>query len=564
MLRHINKTFNTKVSFPILHFNRSFSTRIIGNISEKHLHLFGSKSRDFLSELDNKFTNRHHDILNFRKNNIINGYRNDTVKIRNDLNWKARQPNIDLKCRHVEITGPADNAKMMINALNSSADCYMTDVEDSMSPSWTNVLNAHNNIFFAMRGLLQWKKIDENGKVEKEYKLIHEEKNKTPVFFTRLRGLHLFDKGIESGKTRGEYPSTLTDFGLYMANNAQYLMSGKQYTKGGIYFYIPKIESYEEAQYIHDVFAFGEEYFNIPMKTIQATLLIETYPAIYQTEEIIYALRDYICGLNCGRWDYLFSLIKNNMNLSIPDRSLLTMDRPFMRAYVEQIVKSTHQRGIHAMGGMSAFIPTGSVEKNEKIRDKIITDKIGEISLGCDGAWVAHPDLIKTVKDLFMERLKGKDNQYEKIPHIDFKGDEFLNFGDKLMKMENFTEKEFRNNLNISLQYLAGWLHGNGAVALNNLMEDMATCEISLYQIKNWVHNSVPIINVDDDNTIIDVDLDNFMIYLEEEYMLLKSGGGNLQVEYALDKLDLAKECICEYVLNLDKKFLPDVAYKYL
>lgn len=540
--------------------SRFLSTQVVGKIHDDFQYLFSNKTTSFLTELDKSFTQRHRELLENRPNNTYLGYREDTKEIRDDISWKARKPDDILSCRHVEITGPTSDTKMMINALNSNANCYMTDIEDSMSPSWINVQQAHDNVFNAVRGTLQYKKIGKNGDVEKEYRLKYNEKGQTPTFFTRIRGLHLKEAGIKS-TMGGNLPATLTDFGIYMANNAELLVSGEQYTKGGIYFYVPKIQSYEEAQYIRDIFSFGEEYFNIPFRSIQTTLLIETFPAIFQTDEIIYALRDYICGLNCGRWDYLFSLIKSNMNLHIPNRSLLTMDKPFMKAYVEQIVKSTHQRGIHAMGGMSAFIPTGSVEKNADIIEKIINDKNNEISLGCDGAWVAHPALIDTVKTLFEDKV-GKPNQYESIPSTMFSGNEFTEFGNDLMKKKNFTEEEFKNNLNIALQYLAGWLYGNGAVALNNLMEDMATCEISLYQIKNWLHNNTVLTSSDGD--LISIDFDSFVMYLENECNLLKEGESNLQVGYATHKLEDAKVCILDYVLDLDKHFLPDVAYKFL
>ena len=543
-----------------LFLSRGLSTTVVGKIPENRQYLFNSRAVDFLKELDKNFTKRHRDLLDARQTTTVTRYRGDTKHIRDDLSWKARKPDDILSCRHVEITGPTSDAKMMINALNSNANCYMTDIEDSMAPSWFNVLNAHDNIFNAVRGTLEHKKLSPTGSVEKEYKLKYNKKGQTPTFFTRVRGLHLKESGIQSSLD-GHLPATLTDFGLYMANNGNYLVSGEQYTKGGIYFYVPKIQSYEEALYIRDVFAFGEEYLGIPTKSIQTTLLIETFPAIFQTDEIIYALRDYICGLNCGRWDYLFSLIKENMELNVPNRSLLTMDKPFLKAYVEQIVKSTHQRGIHAMGGMSAFIPAGSAEQNAEITQKIIKDKENEIALGCDGAWVAHPGLIGTVKELFETRL-GNENQYEKIPNIDLKGDEFTNFGEELTGLENFTEKELRNNLNVALQYLAGWLYGNGAVALNNLMEDMATCEISLYQIKNWVHNNTLLSHKGGD--VISLDVASFLKYLDEECELLKAGKGNLQVGYAQHKFDDAQKCIEEYILNLDKHFLPDVAYRYL
>jgi malate synthase len=302
----------------------------------------------------------------------------------------------------------------------------------------------------------------------------------------------------------------------------------------------------------------GEDFMGIPRGTIRTTLLVETYPAIFQTEEIIFALRDYICGLNCGRWDYLFSMIKSNMDISIPDRSLLTMDKPFLSAYIERIVQSCHRRGIHAMGGMSAFIPTG--RNDEEIVNKIIKDKELEISLGCDGAWVAHPGLIETVQNLFNNRLEGRDNQYNIVPERKIEDYEYLTIPDEMLQVECFTHEEVLKNINVSLQYLAGWLYGNGAVALNGLMEDMATCEISLYQLKQWIEQNRLI---DYEIANYNFDIDKCCFYLRKERLELEKGE-NLQVPYAKEYLENAEKIIVEYLLSDNAQFLPDVAYGYL
>jgi len=525
-------------------------TMSILNPGKQYAYLFGQRTLNLIKELNSKLGDEHQNLLKKRYNEPLRKYREDTKTIRLD-EWKAVGPNEDIKCRHVEITGPTSDAKMMINALNSKANCYMTDLEDSMSPSWDNVQKAHYNLNQAMNGTLSFLKGD------KQYTINH---IMEPVLFTRLRGLHLKEHGIQIDNNIT--PATFVDFATYMVNNSELLVNKNAHTKGGIYFYVPKIQTYEEALLINEMFKIGEDFMDIKRGTIRATLLIETYPAIFQTEEIIYALKDYICGLNCGRWDYLFSMIKSNMNFNIPDRSLLTMNKPFLTAYIERIVQSCHKRGIHAMGGMSAFIPTG--KDDQKIVEKIIKDKELEIKLGCDGAWVAHPGLIDTVKTLFENKLEGKDNQYNIVPMRKIEDNEFLNIPNEMLKNRCFTKNEFVNNLNISLQYLAGWLYGNGAVALNGLMEDMATCEISLYQVKQWVHNNVYVFQTNGTTNVqFQVNEEILRYHLRKEKEKLLTGNG-LQVEYAKDYLEQAEKCIIDYVMNLDKHFLPDVAYQHL
>lgn len=502
-------------------------------------YLFGRQTLGLLNELNKNLGSKHLNLLRERVIPKKYGYREDTKWIREE-NWKAVGPNRDILRRHCEITGPSSDAKMMINALNSDANCYMTDLEDSMSPSWENVMKAHHNIHQAIRGKLSYRRED-----GKEYKLNNVIK---PVLFTRLRGLHLFDSGLIN---RGSLSATFVDFATYLSNNSLLIENNKSRMNGGIYFYMPKLQTYEEALLVKDMFEIGEEYMGLKKGTIRVTCLVETYPAIFETDEILYALKDYACGLNCGRWDYLFSLIKSNMDFNIPDRSLLTMDKKFLTAYIERIVQSCHKRGVHAMGGMSAFIPTGN---DGSVIDKIIQDKELEMRLGCDGAWVAHPGLIGIVKDLFAKNIG--DNQYNKIPERVIDEKEYLDIPEEMLKKENFTEKEYLNNLNVALQYLAGWLYGNGAVALNGLMEDMATCEISLYQVKQWVRNEVEISGKK-------LDENAFRQSLKLEREKLERGEG-LQVKYAKHLLIDAETCIGEYVLNMDKHFLPDVASEYL
>ena len=527
----------------LLRLNSS-SSRNISVVSKNtnRDYLFTPQAIQFLDTFVEKHKNTHEQLLEDRKLPTEYDFRNDTKWIRDDSSWSGPTIPDDLKCRHVEITGPSNNSSMVINALNSRADCYMTDIEDSLSPSWNNIQNAHHNIYQAIRGKLTSgdKKIN----------------SKTPTLLVRTRGLHMKEDNVldEDGKP---VPAMLLDMGLHMYHNAKLLAEGNSVTKGGVYFYIPKIETYEEAQYINTLFNDLQEMMDLPIGTIRATLLIETFPAIFQTDEIIYALKDHISGLNCGRWDYIFSYIKSNIDNSdavLPDRHLLTMEVSFLNNYLKQIVKTCHNRNIHAMGGMSALLPSKSDNENKEIIGKILEDKSIEINEGCDGAWVAHPFLIDHVKEHFNKSLNFKDNQIDSSVNKDVsitKGSLTDLHGD-LISYSNYTKSNIDNNINVSLQYLYSWLQGNGAVAINGVMEDMATCEISLYQLKQWINKDVFYFDAPHHNRF---DTIRFLQCLEEEFEKesLKEGVDIL-------KLNAAKNIIKEYVLDKDAKFLVEKA----
>merc|ERR1711871_58457 len=354
----------------------------------------------------------YNDIISLRKENNKKkqyNFRNDTSEIR-DSEWKANSLPDNLKNRNVEITGPGNNKKMIINAFNSNADGYMLDLEDSMTPSWYNVINGHYNIKQAIRGKLVDYKYDNKKNLIKKYEI---NSDKLPTFFTRIRGLHMSEENVLVNNT--PVPATIFDMATFMYHNAKYMIKHNK----GPFLYIPKLEGYEDAKFINELLNQTQTELSIPIGTTKVTCLIETYPAIYQTEEIIYALKEHIVGLNCGRWDYLFSMIKSlPKNHIMPYRDELSMDKEFLEDYVHQIVNSCHKRGILAIGGMSAFIPTSNAEANEKILEKIKKDKITEIQRGCDGAWVAHPGLVKPIKELFVEKLNGNDNLIHYLPEI--------------------------------------------------------------------------------------------------------------------------------------------------
>jgi len=494
------------------------------------------------------------------------GFRDDTKFIRDDAFWRAAPVPPSLIKRNVEITGPGNNAKMVINAFNSNADGYMCDLEDSLTPSWSNIINAQYNIKKAVRGELKEKKFDKNGNLVKKYTI---DINNSPSFFVRTRGLHMNEEHVLVKNK--PIPATFFDLVTFMYHNAKYLEKEGR----GPYLYIPKLESYEEACLIDDVLKDTQEILNIPVGTAKVTCLIETYPAIFQTEEIIYGLKDHIVGLNCGRWDYLYSIIKSNPEKILPYRDELTMDKNFMESYVRQIVYSCHKRGISAIGGMSAFIPTKDKKKNSLILKKILADKETEIRRGCDGAWVAHPGLVEPIKKLFEKNLP-LFWQGSFIPDKKPTFNELSN----IKSSTNIIKTEFiEKNMSSALQYISAWLSGNGAVALNNLMEDLATAEIAISQLKQWYNNKIMLYdtnlmlhsysdieynnlnnNMKQTTNFVEFNRDTLTFELEKAY---KKMCNENEVNYADRYFDNAKEILEEYITS-DAIFLSDVATKYL
>jgi malate synthase len=417
--------------------------------------------------------------------------------------WQVAAIPNDLQRRHVEITGPTER-KMMINALNSGADVFMADFEDANSPTWDNMIQGHLNLRDAIERAISFKNPD-----GKEYKL----NGKVALLLVRPRGWHLTEKHLlVDGQP---ISASLFDFGLYFFHNARRLLG-----KGsGPYFYLPKLENHLEARLWNDVFNFAQDELKISRGTIKATVLIETILAAFEMEEILYELRDHAAGLNAGRWDYIFSTIKkfcNQPDFLLPDRSQITMTVPFMRAYTELLVKTCHTRGAHAIGGMAAFIPSRKDAKvNETAIAKVREDKLRESGDGFDGTWVAHPDLVPTAKEVFDGVLGDKPHQKEKLRlDVQVAASQLINF-----KIPNgvITENGLRNNISVGVQYIESWLRGNGAVAINNLMEDAATAEISRAQVWQWLHHKSAAL---DDGRKIDLAL--YKKLLEEEASKIK------------------------------------------
>ena len=388
--------------------------------------------------------------------------------------WRVAPAPADLQDRRVEITGPVDR-KMIINALNSGARVFMADFEDANSPTWRNVVDGQVNLIDAVERTIE---LDSNGKT---YKLADD----PAVLVVRPRGWHLPEK---HALVDGEPVSgSLFDFGLYVFHNGARLLE----RGSGPYFYLAKLENHREARLWNRVFDFAERELALPAGSIKATVLIETVLAAFEMDEILYELRDHVVGLNAGRWDYLFSLIKkfrSRPELVLPDRAQLTMTTPFMRAYTELLVKTCHRRGAHAMGGMAAFIPSRrDPEVNETALAKVREDKVREAGDGFDGTWVAHPDLVPVATEVFDGVLGEAPNQLRrKREDVDVAASDLL---DLRVEGGEVTEQGIRANVSVGIRYLESWLRGVGAAAIDNLMEDAATAEISRSQIWQWIQH---------------------------------------------------------------------------
>ncbi|MFI0409774.1 malate synthase A [Actinomadura sp. 3N508] len=405
----------------------------------------------------------------------------ETANIRDDGSWRVADPAPGLEDRRVEITGPTDR-KMTINALNSGAKVWLADFEDANTPLWDNMIEGQLNLRDALDRTIDF--TDE--KSGKSYALKDDAELATIV--VRPRGWHMEEKHLlVDGKPMS---GSLFDFGLYFFHSAR-----RQLAKGkGPYYYLPKMESHLEARLWNDAFNLAQDALDVPRGTIRATVLIETIPAAFEMEEILYELRDHSAGLNAGRWDYLFSVIKKfrdrGADFILPERNAITMTAPFMRAYTELLVRTCHKRGAHAIGGMAAFIPSRRDEEVNKVAlEKVRADKTRESGDGFDGSWVAHPDLVPVCREVFDGVLGGKPNQRDRLREdVSVSAADLLNI--KATPGE-ITEAGLRNNIDVALRYLATWLDGAGAVAIHNLMEDAATAEISRSQVWQWIYNGV-------------------------------------------------------------------------
>lgn len=442
----------------------------------------------FLTELHVRFAGRRHDLLlerQRRQERCANGVDPDflpaTAAIRNDPTWRVAGAGPGLEDRRVEITGPTDR-KMTINALNSGARVWLADQEDATSPTWENVVGGQHSLYDAIRGQIDF--VSPEGK---EYRVGEQ----TPTIVMRPRGWHLAERHLRFVDRAGQRAATsasLVDFGLYAFHNAASLVAGGR----GPYFYLPKIENHLEARLWDEVFTVTEVRLGLPHGTIRATVLIETITAAFEMEEILYELRDHCAGLNAGRWDYIFSIIKTfrerGPRYVLPDRSQVTMTVPFMQAYTELLVATCHRRGAHAIGGMSAFIPNRrDPEVTARALEQVRADKEREAGQGFDGTWVAHPDLVPVAREVFDAVLGDRPNQLDRLrDDVSVTAAQLL---DVRSANGQVTEAGVRGNVSVAVRYLESWLRGVGAAALDNLMEDAATAEISRSQIWQWIHH---------------------------------------------------------------------------
>src|SRR5271154_1998507 len=491
---------------------------ITGPTGERYVEILSPKALELLAGLHDALGPRRSELLAARRRRqaqlsagAMLDFLPETQSIRDDPSWRVAPLAPGLVDRRVEITGPTDK-KMTVNALNSGANVWLADFEDANTPLWDNMITGQLNLKDALD-----RTIDYASDEGKEYALRPDDELATIV--VRPRGWHLDEKHILIDGKRAS--GSLIDFGLYMAACAQ-----RQLDKGkGPYFYLAKNESHLEARLWNDAFNLAQDALGIDRGTIRATVLIETIPAAFEMEEILYELREHSAGLNAGRWDYLFSVIKKfrtrGREFVLPERNSVTMTAPFMRAYTELLVKTCHRRGAHAMGGMAAFIPSRrDAEVNAKAMAKVREDKTRESQDGFDGSWVAHPDLVALCREVFDGVLGENPNQIGKQ-----REDVHVTAEDLLAVSKTpgqITEAGLRNDISVALQYLAAWLSGNGAVGIFNLMEDAATAEISRSQVWQWIHNEVTL----DEGTLVTRDVVERMID-EELTKIQELAGGS-------------------------------------
>ncbi|MCC2547027.1 malate synthase A [Hymenobacter sp. BT175] len=450
--------------------------KIIGEYHPAYAEILTPSALAFVAELQRRFDRTRRELLQRRvarqrdfAAGILPDFLPETRLIR-EKPWTVAPLPEDLLDRRVEITGPVDR-KMIINALNSGAKVFMADLEDSNSPTWTNVVEGQRNLRDAVRRTISV------STPAKEYRL----SETTATLIVRPRGWHLVEKHV---LVDGEpISASLFDFGLYFFHNAHELLA----RGSGPYFYLPKIESHLEARLWNDVFGFAQWALKVPKGSIKATVLIETLPAAFELNEILYELREHSAGLNCGRWDYIFSYIKRlglNPAFRLPDRAQVTMAVPFMAAYSQLVIQTCHRRGVHAIGGMAAQIPIkNDPEANEQALEKVRQDKIREARNGHDGTWVAHPGLVPVALNVFDELMPGPNQLHVLREDVQVSAEDLVRAPEGTI-----TEEGLKLNIDVAIQYLEAWLGGNGCVPIYNLMEDAATAEISRAQVWQWLH----------------------------------------------------------------------------
>ncbi|WP_439333866.1 malate synthase A [Vibrio agarilyticus] len=510
--------------------------------------IFEAPAQVFLNTLCQHFAARVPQLLEERvrrQRKIDAGALPDLLPQTQDIregSWKILGVPADLQDRRVEITGPTDR-KMVINALNARVKVFMADFEDSLAPTWNRVLDGQVNLRDAVNGTIAF----EDEARGKTYQLDPD----PAVLICRVRGLHLLEKHVHFDGIA--IPAALFDFALYFINNHVALLN-----KGsGPYFYLPKLQSHQEAQWWSEVFHFTESYFGLETGTIKATVLIETLPAVFEMDEILFALKEHIVGLNCGRWDYIFSYIKTLKaypDRVLPDRQVVTMDKPFLNAYSRLLVRTCHRRGAFAMGGMAAFIPSKDADENTHVLAKVRNDKWLEARNGHDGTWVAHPGLADTAMAVFEEALAGAPNQLSELRNDDAPIDATM----LLAPCEGpRTEQGMRHNIRVALRYIEAWISGNGCVPIYGLMEDAATAEISRTSIWQWIQHQKTL----DNGQVVTNEL--FCHYLVEEIEVVKQEVG--EAYFAAGRFAEAAQLMTQLTTSAElTNFLTEPGYDYL
>jgi len=500
----------------------------------------------FVADLARRFSGRRDQLLKLRairQHEIDSGHFPDflaeTAEIR-AADWRVGAIPRDLMDRRVEITGPCDR-KMVINALNSGANTYMADFEDSNSPTWENCITGQANLRDAARGVIEYTSPE-----GKQYRL----NSSVATLIVRPRGWHLDERHMRVNG--GVVPASLFDFGLFFFHNAAKLVE----RGSGPYFYLPKMESHLEARLWNDVFVHAQNELGIPRGTIRATVLIETILAAFEMDEILYELREHSAGLNCGRWDYIFSFIKrfrNHPTFVLPDRAQVTMDRDFLKAYVDLLIKTCHRRGAHAMGGMAAQIPIkNDADANDAALRKVRADKLREVRAGHDGTWVAHPGLVPVAKEVFDEHMPTPNQIHLQRDDVSIAQTDLLK-----VPLGEITENGLRTNVNVGVLYLESWLRGQGCVPLYNLMEDAATAEISRAQVWQWVRHGAHL----SDGRRITPELVHQI--LDEEMARIRASVGDTR--FIADRYDTAAKLFAG-IMTSDEfaEFMPSLAYELL
>jgi len=518
---------------------------ILAPVSEEHAKILTPEALALLARLVREFSKTRKELLDSRVQRQreidagrMPGFLAETKRIR-ESEWTIAPEPADLQERHVEITGPAGDRKMVINALNSGADTYMADFEDSQSPTWDATIQGQINLRDVNDGTISYSSPE-----GKRYKL----NPKTAVLIVRPRGWHLLEEHV---LVDGQPVSaSIFDFSLYLSNNAKKLM----FNRTGPYFYLPKMESRLEARLWNEIFNFSEDQLGIPRGTIRATALIETILAGFEMDEILFELKDHSAGLNCGRWDYIFSFIKKFRNLSemvLPDRAQVTMDKAFLGAYVNLSIKTCHRRNAHSIGGMSAYIPVRDEKANQVAMEKVRADKEREVKAGHDGTWVAHPGLVPLASQIFSS-IGG--------PHqIANKRDDVIVGAADLVRIPegDVTEGGVRTNISVGIQYLEAWLRGKGSVPLNNMMEDAATSEICRAQLWQWIRHGT---KLKDGRTMTST---LFRYLMEQELQKIESLVG--ERGFATGQFKLARELFEGMVTSKEfPEFLTLAAYEEL